>query len=104
MPYFQVEGQSIYEKLHQPKFHWLVFSDPQPDVHTLKRQLESLEWVDLTVIPLNQHVAEVFGVNRDFSVLLRPDNYIAFIAPEISPNQVKTYFKELHDEHLSSSD
>jgi len=27
-----VEGQSIYDKLHQPKFHWLIFSNPLSDV------------------------------------------------------------------------
>jgi 2-polyprenyl-6-methoxyphenol hydroxylase-like FAD-dependent oxidoreductase len=103
MPYFQLEGQSIYDRLHQPKFHWLVFANGS-DLHALKAPIESLEWVDLKVIPLTQHVAEVFGLNHAFSLLLRPDNYIAFITSEASPDRVKTYLKELYDGHLSSSD
>jgi len=27
MPYFLIDGESIYDKLRQPKFHWLVFSN-----------------------------------------------------------------------------
>jgi 2-polyprenyl-6-methoxyphenol hydroxylase-like FAD-dependent oxidoreductase len=103
MPYFQVDGQSIFDRLHQPKFHWLVFSNTPLEIQALKIQIESPEWVDLTAIPLDQQVAEIFGVSRTFTVLLRPDNYIAFIAPEVSPNQVNIYLKELNNGHLSSS-
>jgi len=40
-------------------------------------------------------VAAVFGMNRAFSLLLRPDNYIASISTDTSLNQAKTYFKRL---------
>jgi 2-polyprenyl-6-methoxyphenol hydroxylase-like FAD-dependent oxidoreductase len=97
MPYFLVEGHSIYDKLHQPKFHWLVFSDTQDDVQALKTELESqnTEFVDFNVIPLYPQVAEVFGTTNAFNVLLRPDNYIAFISTEASLNRVKLYLKKL---------
>ena len=96
MPYLRVEGQSIYDKLRQPKFHWLVFSNTQADVQALKLELEnqSAELVDFNVIPLGLQVAEVFGTTNAFSVLLRPDNYVSFISTEASLNQVKTYLKE----------
>ncbi len=41
MPYFLVAGKSIYERLQQPKFHWLVFSNTQSDFQTLKPKFES---------------------------------------------------------------
>jgi hypothetical protein len=97
MPYFLVEGQSIYTKLHQPKFHLLIFSNTPSDYDVLRTELETWDTklVDFNVIPLDPHVVEVFGKNQSFSVLLRPDNYIAFILTEASLNQVKAYFKEL---------
>jgi 2-polyprenyl-6-methoxyphenol hydroxylase-like FAD-dependent oxidoreductase len=97
MPYFLVEGQSVYDMLHQPKFHWLIFSNTPIDFQALKTELDSpeLEFVDFNVIQLGPQVAEVFKMNNAFNLLLRPDNYIAFISTEVSLNQVKNYLKEL---------
>jgi 2-polyprenyl-6-methoxyphenol hydroxylase-like FAD-dependent oxidoreductase len=97
MPYLLVDGQSIYDKLHQPKFHWLVFADAQADVSVLKTELESqdTELVDLNILPLNPQVAKVFGSIDSFNILLRPDNYIAFISTEVSLDRVKTYLQKL---------
>jgi hypothetical protein len=97
MPYFLVKGQSIYDKLHQPKFHWLIFSDTPGDFQALKAELDSqsAEFVDFNVIPLYPQVAEIIDTNNSFNLLLRPDNYIAFISTETSLNPVKTYLKEL---------
>ncbi len=97
MPYFLVDGQSIYDKLRQPKFHWLAFADTPDDFQALKTELENqnTEFVDFNLIPLHPQVAEVFGMNQSFSVLLRPDNYIAFISTETSLKPLKTYLKEL---------
>jgi 2-polyprenyl-6-methoxyphenol hydroxylase-like FAD-dependent oxidoreductase len=97
MPYFLVAGQSIYDTLRQPKFHWLIFSNIPSDVQALKTELESwdTESVDFNIIPLDPQVAEVFDTNQAFSVLLRPDNYIAFISTETSLNRVKNYLSVL---------
>jgi 2-polyprenyl-6-methoxyphenol hydroxylase-like FAD-dependent oxidoreductase len=97
MPYFRVEGQSIYDKLHQPKFHLLMVSKTPSDFDGLKTELGSwdTEWLDFNIIPLEPQVAAVFGMNRSFSVFLRPDNYIASISTDTSLNHVETYFKRL---------
>ena len=97
MPYFLVDGKSIYERLHQPKFHCLVFSDVQGDFQALKADLESQfgELVDLQTIPLYPQVAEVFGTNKSFSVLLRPDNYIRFISQETSARELSVYLNKV---------
>jgi len=39
-------------------------------------------------------VAEVFGVSKPFTVLLRPDNYIGFISAETSSSRVMAYLEE----------
>ncbi len=96
MPYFVVDGRSIYDKLHQPKFHWLVFVDARTDVPALKTELAHQDpEVDCHIFPLDPAVAKVFGSIESFNLLLRPDNYIAFISTEISSNQVKTYLQKI---------
>ncbi|MEJ7578577.1 MAG: FAD-dependent monooxygenase [Pyrinomonadaceae bacterium] len=93
MPYFLVDGESIYDKLHPPKFHLLFFSNAQSDFQALRTELESqyAELVDFNVVPLYPQVAEVFGSNKSFDVLLRPDNYIGFISPETSLDGLRGY-------------
>jgi 2-polyprenyl-6-methoxyphenol hydroxylase-like FAD-dependent oxidoreductase len=99
MPYFLVDGESVYDKLHQAKFHWLVFSSLPGDVSALERELENeyTELVDIQVIPLNPHVAEAFGTNEPFSVLLRPDNYIGLISEDTSLKRLRDYLTSLID-------
>jgi 2-polyprenyl-6-methoxyphenol hydroxylase-like FAD-dependent oxidoreductase len=96
MPYFSVDGKSIYDKLHQPKFHLLVFSDEQSDYQALRAELESeySELVDFNLTPLYPQVAEVFGANNSFSVLLRPDNYVGFISTETSLSGLRVYLQK----------
>jgi 2-polyprenyl-6-methoxyphenol hydroxylase-like FAD-dependent oxidoreductase len=105
MPYFLVAGQRIYDILYQPKFHWLIFSNTPSEFQTLKTELErwDMELVDFNIIPLDQQIAEIFDTNQAFSVLLRPDNYIALISTETSLNLIKTYFEKLERSILSAS-
>ncbi|MGI8638461.1 MAG: FAD-dependent monooxygenase [Pyrinomonadaceae bacterium] len=97
MPYFLVDGASIYDKLRQPKFHLLVFSDGQSDYQTTKAELESefTELIDCIIVPLYPQIAEIFGVEKPFAVLLRPDNYIGTISCDTSPKTVKNYFNQV---------
>jgi 2-polyprenyl-6-methoxyphenol hydroxylase-like FAD-dependent oxidoreductase len=103
MPYFPVEGQSIYDKLQEPKFHLLTFSDGQSDYRKERDDIESrhAHAVDYHVIPLYPHVAEVFGTSEPFNVLLRPDNYIGFISPQTSTSRLGLYLDQFigHSQH-----
>lgn len=96
MPYFLINGESIYDKLHQPKFHWLVFSDEQNDYQALKAELKNkhANLVDLNLVPLQSHVAEIFGANKSFHVLLRPDNYLGFISQGASSDEISAYLNK----------
>lgn len=102
MPYFQVEGQSIYDKLRQPKFHLLTFLNTPIDAYVLKTELEhqNSKFIDFHLLPLDRQVATIFGTNQAFSVLLRPDNYIALLATAPSLHRVDHYLKELTQESL----
>lgn len=95
MPYFLVDEESIYDRLHEPKFHLLTFTDESTAHQTTKAEIEA-EYpglVDYHVVPLHPRAAEVFGADKPFNVLLRPDNYIAFISPHASSGWLSRYFK-----------
>jgi len=96
MPYFLVDGKSIYDNLHQPNFHLLVFSAAENDFQSLKTELESqyTDLVDFNAMLLDTQVTDIFGTDKSFSVLLRPDNYIGFISPEISLNGLGVYLNK----------
>jgi 2-polyprenyl-6-methoxyphenol hydroxylase-like FAD-dependent oxidoreductase len=101
MPYFLVDGKSIYDKLCAPKFHLIVCSDYKYNDLDLQQELENKygNLIDFTVIPLDQCDPKIFDTNRPFYLLLRPDNYIGFISTEISFTDLETYIHEVlgHD-------
>lgn len=97
MPYFLDEGKSIFDMLREPKFHLLTLSDGQSDYQTMKSEVESeySHLVDYHLVPLYPHVAEVFGMNQSFNLLLRPDNHIGFISSEISLRGTRAYLMDI---------
>lgn len=97
MPYLLFDGQSIYDRLREPKFHWLVFSDGQNNAQAPATELESrhAELVDFHALPLDPQAAEAFGTHNSFGVLLRPDNYIGFISTESSSSRLRAYLDGL---------
>jgi FAD binding domain len=97
MPYFLVDGQSIYDRLHTPKFHLLLFAGNEHWVGDLRQELEqeAIGAIELKVIPLNPQILEIFGTSLPFQLLLRPDNYIGFISKSASLTDLKTYIHEV---------
>jgi hypothetical protein len=93
LPYFLIDGQSIFDKLKEPKFHLLLFSngDRRDACEELAGKFGDL--IDCHVIPITDRVREIFEREDDFSVFLRPDNYIAFISSEISARMVEEYLQ-----------
>jgi len=96
MPYFLLDGASIYDKLNQPTFHFIAFSTDS-GFQAMKDELKGrfFEFVDFNAIPLSREVAGIFGASKDFIVLLRPDNHIAFISSDISSRRLQEYLSEL---------
>ena len=97
MPYFLIDGESIYDKLRRPKFHLLTFPDGQTNDQEANGEIETkyAQLVDQHNVPLYPHVAEVFGMNKSFAVLLRPDNHIAFISRRNTSSRLSVYLKEV---------
>src|SRR5215213_1048569 len=85
LPYFLVDGESVFAKLNAPKFHVLLFGKGECG--------QFGDVVDCHRIPIDARVREIFGTEDDFGLLLRPDNQIAFISSEITPEKVADYFR-----------
>lgn len=96
MPYFLVDGHSVYDQLRAPKGHLLVFSADNDNSGSLRAELESDygEFVDFHELPLDSRTAEVFGSNLSFSLLLRPDNYIGYLSTEVSLKPFRGYLND----------
>jgi 2-polyprenyl-6-methoxyphenol hydroxylase-like FAD-dependent oxidoreductase len=96
MLYFLVDGANVYDKLRAPKFHLIVFDDSEHGSRDLELELKNKygDLINFHVMPLYPHVVEIFGTNRPFQVLLRPDNYIGFISTEVSLADLQTYLQQ----------
>ena len=88
LPYFLLDGKSVFDKLTAPKFHLLIFSNN--DRSDVCRQFNN-DLIDCHVIPIDARVSELFETEDEFTIFLRPDNYIAFISKETSPDQLAGY-------------
>jgi 2-polyprenyl-6-methoxyphenol hydroxylase-like FAD-dependent oxidoreductase len=93
MPYFSVEGESIYDRLRQPKFHLLTFFDGNNNPPEISEN-DFTELMDFHSLPLYPAIAEIFGAKKSFVVFLRPDNYVAFISAQISAARLEKYLTE----------
>ena len=93
MPYFLVDGASIYDKLHEPKFHLLIFTN---DIQAARNEIRNSDTSlpNYQVLPLSADAAEKFGADKPFTVLLRPDNYIGFISKKIDMDEVGSYIRQ----------
>jgi 2-polyprenyl-6-methoxyphenol hydroxylase-like FAD-dependent oxidoreductase len=87
MPYFEIDGASIYDRLRAPKFHLLTFFDGENKPPAFAGN----DSMDFYEIPLYPNIAEIFGASKTFSVLLRPDNYIGLITEDVSGEDLKQY-------------
>jgi 2-polyprenyl-6-methoxyphenol hydroxylase-like FAD-dependent oxidoreductase len=93
MPYLLINGTSVYDRLHAPKFHYLAFSDTPNDLQTMKSELgrEFADLVDFNAISLSPEIAAEFGYENAFHLLLRPDNHIGLIGRVNSLDAIKSY-------------
>jgi 2-polyprenyl-6-methoxyphenol hydroxylase-like FAD-dependent oxidoreductase len=93
MPYFKIDEKSIYEKLKAPKFHLLAFSDGQNPLPNFTPDITvNVDVHDLSLVP---QIAKIFGSDKSFVVLLRPDNYIGFISQDLDLELLRNYLKKL---------
>lgn len=95
MPYFLIDGKSIYDFLRAPRFHFLVFSNEEIKSDDFFEQGCKSEWIDCQSFPLAPEISEIFGTEKPFCVLLRPDNHIAFFSESVLLDEAKDYLTAL---------
>lgn len=69
MPWFEINGKSVYNELKAPACKLLYFGSGEPKNPDFK----GISLLSTDTIP------EIFGSNIDFYIVLRPDNYISYI-------------------------
>jgi 2-polyprenyl-6-methoxyphenol hydroxylase-like FAD-dependent oxidoreductase len=96
MPYLRLDGESVYDRLRQPRFHLLAFTDERIPAHASEPEAKSpyADLVDFHTAPLSPQVAEAFGTDKPFNVLLRPDNYVGDISADTSTSGWRAYFED----------
>ena len=50
--------------------------------------------MDFNELAISPEVEEIFGTNRDFGLLLRPDNHVGLISSTTSSANVREYLSE----------
>jgi 2-polyprenyl-6-methoxyphenol hydroxylase-like FAD-dependent oxidoreductase len=89
MPYFLVDGTSVYDRLREPRFHLIVFADGTVPIGEISEELGDV--ADFHVFPLYPNIADIFDASKTFTLLLRPDNYIGYIGDGYSIEDVRNY-------------
>lgn len=97
MPYFLYDEQSIYQRLKQPKFHWLIFhhdisvwgdsTDLLPD--------DERALLDVHLLRRTTEIDQRFGSRQNFALLLRPDQHLALISHDLSFACIEDYLHQL---------
>lgn len=97
MPYFLLNGKSIYDYLKQPKFHWLLFVQQHTPQSNKTKPLttDDAHQVDVHILPRTAVVNAIFASQQDFAVLLRPDQHIALISHHLSFERMQYYLQQL---------
>ena len=91
MPYFQVYNQSIYDRMREPKFHLLAFGgDGFVDVGGDLKDI-----LDVRNLALTNEVEDIFGTDKPFILVVRPDNYIGLISEKMSLEAVRDYLENV---------
>jgi hypothetical protein len=91
MPYFLIDGHNVFEKLTGPKFHFVVFATELSDFRAMRQELSCPDLADFNLFSISPEVEEAFGTNKDFSLLLRPDNHVGLISSDDSLSRVRDY-------------
>ncbi len=106
MPYFLIDGANVFARLNASKFHLVIFSDGSENYDKFQADIKNRfdDRLDINLIPLIPKAAEIFGAEKSFFVLLRPDNYIGLISDKISAAEIKRYFNDIYFTKTVSSD
>lgn len=92
LPYFEVEGKSIYQRLKAPCFHLLILYDGESDLEPLYAEIESLSLLQPLICPLYPFLVDRFESMSSTYLLVRPDLHVACIADITDLESLKIFF------------
>lgn len=97
MPYFEIDGTSLYDRLSQPRFHLVRFTDGRQEEKDLANELVERygDLMDLYEAPLYPDIAKKLGTDSAVTLLLRPDNYIGLITAGNSVEEIDIYLERI---------
>jgi len=97
MPYFVIDGVSVYDRLSEPKFHLITFADGTGNGLQLSEEFKNANGnvMDFHTLPLYHDIVKNFETDSSFFVLLRPDNYIGLISNGNSVEEVEVYLDHI---------
>jgi len=95
-PYFKdaKTGKSFYENLKAPSFHLVFISDrnlTSSEQNDIKNYFSFPVTIVQTIFSDNWSTS---GVTKELFILVRPDNYIAFISDSLTKETAKQYMKK----------
>lgn len=96
LPYFTVDGANGYHQFNAPKFHLLQFSagrvNNRDSLATLPADYTDV--VQVVELPLLPQVQDLFGHDKPFWVLLRPDHHIGYLDTSCSLDVLDAYMTQ----------
>lgn len=85
LPYILINKESVYTLLTEPVFHLLIIGNTSisftPNEFVKRVKLDIDNW-------------KAFGVIKPLFILVKPDNYIAFISDEMNEESLDNYLKQ----------
>lgn len=85
MPYFRVNGESIFDKLKEPVFKILYFGNNDEYLQEIKH--DTIELIKLSF----EDIPAIFTGQSGFYIVVRPDNYISYIGKDIEKIKQSIY-------------
>ncbi len=95
MPWFKLDGKSIYGEIKEPRFHLLAFGADDMACEQISAEFGT-KWQDEIIIrslPLDDEVRRAFGTESPFLALLRPDNYLGYLSDDLSAEKINEYLE-----------
>ncbi len=78
MPYFQINGESIFDKLKDPTYKIIYFGNKN------NNRLQEIDHNNIELIKLSfEEIPSIFTGQSDFYIVVRPDNYISYIGKDL---------------------
>lgn len=100
LPYFIISNQnslvSIYYIVNSSSTPFTVLLFNVPDTTLSLSDKYPFSVISLDKIPENEKAVKNVGLRESFVIVIRPDNYIGYIAPTVKVNEIDNFIKKVY--------